>query len=57
MTAARAMRDLSLPDRNALIAAAGDKVHDLRPVLAHKIKQRQIAKRYRKPAKAPDGRA
>lgn len=45
--AAQAMRDLSLSDRNALIAAAGDKVHDLRPVLAHKIKQRQLEKSYR----------
>jgi hypothetical protein len=50
------MRDLPLDVRNAAIASSSN-VHDLRPVLAHKIKQRQIAKRYRKPAKAPDGQA
>ena len=56
MTAAAAMRDLSLSDRNALIAAAGDKVHDLRPVLAQRIQQRLLAKRYQKGFK-PNGRA
>lgn len=31
-----------------MILAAGAKVHDLRPVLARKLKQRQLAERYRK---------
>lgn len=56
MSAAAEMRDLPLDVRNASIRGS-ENVHDLRPVLVHKIKQSQLAKRYRKPAKAPDGRA
>jgi hypothetical protein len=41
------MRDLSLADRNKLIAEAGDKVLDLRPALAKRISQRIAAERYR----------
>jgi len=55
MSAAQAMRDLPHDARNAAIGAS-DNVHDLRPVLAHKIKQRQLEKAYRS-ARRPRGRA
>jgi hypothetical protein len=47
MSAAAAMRDLPLSERNALIAAAGDKVLDIRQELAKRIKQRILAEGYR----------
>ena len=55
MSAAQAMRDLPLDARNAAIGAS-DNVHDLRPVLADRIQQRMLAKRYQKPRR-PGGPA
>lgn len=53
---AREMRDLNEAYRNELILAS-ENVHDLRPALRHKMKQRALAEQYRRGRNGPKGRA
>lgn len=48
-TAAKKMRELTDDQRNAAIEAAGNKVHDLRPYMHERVKQRAIAEGYKRP--------
>lgn len=53
---AREMRDLNEAYRNELILAS-ENVHDLRPVLRHKMRQRALAEQYRRGRNGPKGMA